>query len=81
MGDDHAVNGAVRRDRNIIDNPVNRVAQKFQTGDKGNIQLTACKPLTERRWMIEIHLSRPPANKRAGVEIFDATDATGFQSG
>jgi hypothetical protein len=31
--------------------------------------------------MIEIHLTRPPTNERAGVEIFDAADAQGFQSG
>jgi len=81
MCNDHAVNRAYGRDRNIINNPVDRVAQKFETGNKSNIELTARKPLAKRRWMIEIHLTRPPANERAGVEIFDAADAKGFQSG
>jgi len=74
MRDDHAVNRAGRRNGNVIHDSVNRVAYKFETGDEGNIELTICKPLAERRWMIEMHLSAPPSNKRTGVEIFDAPD-------
>jgi len=81
MRNDNAVNGPSRRNGNIIDDSIDRVAQKFETGNKSNIELTTCKPLAERRWMIEIHLTSPPANERAGIEIFDAADAKGFQSG
>jgi hypothetical protein len=31
--------------------------------------------------MIEIHLASPPSDERAGIEIFDAADAKGLQSG
>ena len=81
MRNDNAVNGPSRRNGNTIDDSIDRVAQKFETGNKSNIELTARKPLAKRRWIIEIHLTRPPTNERAGVEIFDAADAKGFQSG
>ena len=81
MCDDHAVNRAYGRDRNIINNPVNRVAQKFETRDKSNIDLTARKPLAERRWMTKVYLASPPSDERTSVEVFDAADAKGFQSG
>jgi len=88
MRNDNAVNGPSRRNGNIIDDSIDRVAQKFETGNKSNIDLAARKPLAERRWMIEIHLASPPSDEasppsdeRAGIEIFDAADAKGLQSG
>jgi hypothetical protein len=81
MRNDNAVNGPSRRNGNIINDSIDRVAQKFETGNKSNIELAARKPLTERRWMIEIDLPSPPLDERAGIEIFDAADAKGFQSG
>ena len=79
MRNDDAVNGTVGRNGNIIDDPVNRVAQKFDTGDESDIELTLRKAFAKHRWMIEMHLTRPPTNEWAGVEIFDAADAERFQ--
>ena len=81
MRDDNAVNRSGGGNRYIIDDSINWVAQKFETRDKSNIDLTARKPLAERRWMTENHLASPPSDERTGVEVFDAADAKGFQSG
>ena len=79
MRDYHAVNRSGRRNRNIIHNLVEWVAQKFETGSKGNIKLAPGKFIAQRRWMVEIDIAWPPSNQRLRVEIFDAADAKGFQ--
>jgi len=80
MRDDNAVNLPSRRDRNIINDSISRIAQKFETGNKGKIEFTSGKFIAERRWMIEVHVAFPSPNEWSGVEIFDAADAWRFQS-
>ncbi len=80
MRDYHAVNRSGRRNRNIIHDPVDWIAQKFETGSKGDIKLASGKFIAQRRWVVEIHIAWPPSNQRLRVEIFDAADAKGFQS-
>jgi hypothetical protein len=48
MRDDYAVNRSVRGNRNVINNPVDRVTQKFETGDKRNIKFAGGEFITER---------------------------------
>ena len=80
MRDDNAVNRPSRRDRNIINDSISRVAQKFKTGDKGKIEFASGKFIAECRWMIEVYVARPSSNEWTGVEIFDAADPCRFQS-
>ena len=79
MCDYHAVNRSGRRNRNIIHDPVDWIAQKFETGSKGDIKLASGKFIAQRRWVVEIHIAWPPSNQRLRVEIFDAADAKRFQ--
>jgi hypothetical protein len=80
MRDYHAVNRSGRRNRNTIYDLVDWIAQKFETGSKGDIKLASGKFIAQRRWVVEIHFAWPPSNQRLRVEIFDAADAKGFQS-
>jgi hypothetical protein len=48
MRDDYAVNRSVRGNRNVINDPVDRVAQKFETGDKRNIKFAGGEFIAER---------------------------------
>ena len=73
--DHDAVNWSIGRNRNVVNDPINRVAQKLEAGDKRNIELAVRELLTQCRWMIEIYLVRPAADEGTGVEIFYATDA------
>jgi hypothetical protein len=77
--DNDTVNRSVRGNANVINDPVNRVTQKFEAGDERNIEFPGRKFIAERRWMIEVHIAFPTADKRAGVEIFYATYAEGVQ--
>jgi hypothetical protein len=79
MRDNHAVNRSGRRNRNIIHDLVDWVAQKFETGSKGYIKLAPGQFIAQGRWVVEIHIAWPPSNQRLRVEIFDAADAKGFQ--
>ena len=54
---------------------INRVAQKFETGNERDIEFARGQFAAERRGMIEIDRPRPAVNQRPGVEIFDAADA------
>jgi hypothetical protein len=74
MRDHHAVNRSVGRDRNIVNNPVDRIAQKFETGNKSYVEFTVRKLFAKCRRMIEFHLARPSSNERTSVEIFNAPD-------
>jgi len=75
MCDHDAVNRSLGRNRNVLNNPVNRVTQKFEAGNKRDIKLTVREPLTQCRWMIEIDAASPAVNERTSVKIFYATDA------
>jgi hypothetical protein len=48
MRDDYAVNRSVRGNGKIITDPVDRVSQKFETGDKRNIKFASGKLIAER---------------------------------
>jgi hypothetical protein len=80
MCDYHTVNRAGRRNRGVIHDPVDWIAQKFETGSKGDIKLTSGKLIAQRRGVVEIDIAWPPPDQRLRVEIFDAADAQGFQS-
>ena len=80
MRDNDTVNRSVGGNGNVINDPVNRVTQKFEAGDERNIEFAGCKFIAERRRMIEIHLAFPAVDERAGVEIFYATDAEGVHA-
>jgi len=48
MCDDYAVNRSVRGNGNVINDPVDRVTQKLETGDKRNIKFTGGEFVAER---------------------------------
>ena len=48
MRDDYAVNRSIRRNGNVINDPVNRVTQKFKTGDKRNIKFASGEFIAKR---------------------------------
>src|SRR6266404_3841025 len=72
--DKNAVHRAARRDRNAVDERVNRVAQKFETGNERDVELGGGQFLAEHARMSEHDFARPSVNERAGVEILNATD-------
>src|SRR4051812_24497602 len=74
MRDEHAVNGAVRSDRGLINDPVNGISQKFETGNQRNIQFATRKLSAKRGWMIKRDLARPAMNQRPRIEISNAAD-------
>jgi len=80
MRDDNAVNRSGGGNRYIIDDSINWVAQKFETGNKGNVEAAARKSFAEHRWMIEVDGAGPSSNQWTSIEVFDATDAERFQS-
>ena len=75
MSDNYAVNRPGRSDGDTIDDPIDRVAQKFKTGNEGEVQLAARQLRTKRGRMIENDFPFPAVNQRSGIEIFDTTDA------
>ena len=75
MRDYHTVNRAVGRYRNIVNNPINRVPQKLETGNKRNIELAFRESVTQSGRMVELNIARPAADERTSVEIFYAADA------
>jgi len=48
MCDDYAVNRSARGNGNVINDPVDRVTQKFKTGDKRNIKFAGGESVAER---------------------------------
>jgi hypothetical protein len=81
MRDDDAVNRAVGGNGNTIDNAIKWVAQKFEAGDEGDVEIATGELGTERRRMIECDRAGPPTNERTGVEVFYAAEACRLQSG
>src|SRR5262249_38614803 len=75
MRNNDTVNFPAGRNRDAVDDPVNRTMQKFEAGNERNIQIAALEFSTKRRRMIEIDHTFPAMNQWAGVEIFNATDA------
>lgn len=75
MRNNNAVNRSVRRDGNSIDDPVNRSPQIFQARDQREIEVAAGEFLAKRGRVIEIDSTRPTADERARIKIFNATDA------
>ena len=75
MRHDNAVNHSIGRNRNGVDNRVNRITQKFETGDERYIQFAGREFAGERRGMIEIYRSAPVVNERTRVEIFNAAES------
>src|SRR5207247_10427599 len=73
--DDNAVNRPSRRDRNIVNDSIRGVAEKFETGNKGKIEYGSGKMIEERRWMIEVDVACPSSSERPVVETFAADDA------
>ena len=74
MSDNDAVDAPARRNRYVVYDAVNRVSQKFETGNKGDIEFAALEFSTQCSWMIEINSSVPSVNQRACIEIFDAAN-------
>jgi hypothetical protein len=80
MGEHDTVNWPIGSDRDVVDDPIDRIAQEFEARDEGKTDITTRELRAQRRRLIERNLSRPTANQRPSVEIFDAADAQGFQS-
>ena len=79
MRDENAVNRPVGGNGNIVNDPVNRIAKEFETGNECNIEITARQLSAQRCRMIKHNFTRPAENEWARVEIFDAADAERFQ--
>jgi hypothetical protein len=77
--DDDAVDWAVGRNGNVINDSINGVPQKLETGNECDIEVTVRQPFAQSRWVIGLDVIWPAANKRVRVEIFYATDAERFQ--
>jgi hypothetical protein len=76
MRNDNTVNLAPGRNRDSVDDSVNRTTQKFETGNEGNVEIAAIEFSTKRCRMIKINGAPPPSvNQGASVEIFNAADA------
>jgi len=72
---DYAVNGTGGGNRNVIDDAVNGIAQEFETGNEGDIEIAAGQLRAKRGRVIEYHLAGPATNERACVEILNASDS------
>ena len=79
MRDYHTVNLAVGRNGNVVNDSIDRIAQKFEAGNKCDVELAFGESLTQSGRMVELNIARPTANERTSVEILNATDADGFQ--
>jgi hypothetical protein len=79
MCDHDAVNCSVRRNGNVVDDLIDRVAQIFEAGNKTDIELTIREPLTQCRWMIKHNVAWPAANQRTSVDVLYAADAQRVQ--
>jgi hypothetical protein len=69
-----AVNGTAGGDRNAVDQGVNGVSQKFETGNQRYVELSRGELLAQDARMVEYDFPGPPVNERTRVEIFNATD-------
>ena len=67
MRDYYAVNRAVGRNRNVVNDPIDRVAQKFEAGNKRDVELALRESLTQGGRMVELNVARPAADERTSV--------------
>ena len=67
MRDYYAVNRAVRRNGNVVNNSIDRVAQKFEAGNKRDVKLAFRESLTQSGRMVELNVARPAADERTSV--------------
>jgi hypothetical protein len=74
MCNEHAVDRTVRRNRNAVDERVNRIAQKLETGDKRHIKRCGREFFAEGARMIEHDFAGPAVDEGTGVEILNATN-------
>src|SRR6476620_12666218 len=74
MRNEDAVDRTVRGNRDAVDERVNRIAQKLETGDKRHIQSSGRKLFAEGARMIKHDFARPAVDERTGVEILNATN-------
>ena len=72
--EDNTEDRAVGRDRELVDDRVNGVAQIFKTRDQCDIECSGRDLPAEARGMIELHHTIPAMDKRERVEILDATE-------
>jgi hypothetical protein len=79
MCDDDAINWSIGRNGNVINDSVNGVPQKLETGNKRDIQVAVCQSFAQSGRVIGLNVIWPAANERTRVEIFYATDAERFQ--
>ncbi len=79
MCDDDTVNWSVGRNRDVINDSINGVPQKLETGNKRDIEVTVCQSFAQSRRVIGLEVIWPAVNERTRVKIFYATDAERFQ--
>ena len=65
--DYYTVNRAVGRNRNVLNDSVNWVAQKLETGNERDIKLAFCESVTQSGRMVELNIARPAAYERASI--------------
>jgi hypothetical protein len=58
----YTVNRPVGRDGNIVNDSIDRITQKFETGNKRDVKFAFRESLTQSGWMIELNLPRPAAD-------------------
>ena len=75
MSNDHTENWAVRANGDTVDDSVDGVTQKFETGNQGHIQISSRKLAAKGGRVIKNDFARPTMNEWPGVEIFNATDS------
>src|SRR5262249_58124879 len=60
--DYYAVNRAVGGNGNVVNDSIDRVAQKLEAGNKRDVELAFRESLTQSGWMIELNIARPAAD-------------------
>jgi hypothetical protein len=65
--DYYTVNRAVGRNGNVVNDPIDRVAQKFEAGNKRDVKLAFRKSLAQSGRMVELNLAGPGADERTSV--------------
>ena len=61
------VDRAIGCDRNVINDAVDRVAEKFEAGNKRDVELAFRESLTQSGRMAELNLARPASDERTSV--------------
>ena len=66
---------SVGRNRNAVDQGVNRIAEKLEAGNERDVEPAGGEFLAKRAGVIEDDFARPAVDERTRVEIFNATDS------